>query len=64
MAMENDVNLYIKRAILTPAVPVILAWAFAITLWRGIRMALHDACLEVRIEWHDVRRHWAEVEPE
>ena len=57
-------KLAIKRAILTPVIPVILAWTFVIALWRGIRMALHDACLEVRIEWHDVRRHWAEVDPE
>ena len=57
-------NLAIKRAILTPVIPVILAWTFVIALWRGIRMALHDACLDVRTVWYNARREWAEVDPE
>jgi hypothetical protein len=36
------------RSVLTIALPLILIWAFADELWRGIRSAFRFAWLEVR----------------
>lgn len=45
------------RSLLTLGLPLILIWAFAEELWRGIRSAFRFAWLEVRANVDAYRKH-------